>query len=158
MATMNTIRRGFALNRRLDRAPFHCAPAPRTTLQALLGGGLAAMLLAFPAVGHHSIALQYDMTREITISGRIVEMEWRNPHSWLSIEVEGDAGRPEMWRVEFGGANSLYRRGWRQDDLPVGTEVTIHGLPARDGSRQMEGDEVTFADGRSLFSGSGPNQ
>ena len=132
--------------------------ATMTTIRAALGAGLASVLLGLPAAGHHSIALQYDMTREITISGRIVEMEWRNPHSWLSVEVEGETGRPEMWRVEFGGANSLYRRGWRQDDLPVGAEVTIHGLPSRDGSRQIEGDEVTFADGRSLFSGSGPNQ
>ena len=132
--------------------------ATMNIIRAALGTGLAAVLLGLPAAGHHSIALQYDMTREITISGRIVEMEWRNPHSWLSVEVEGETGRPELWRVEFGGANSLYRRGWRQDDLPVGAEVTVHGLPSRDGSRQIEGDEVTFADGRSLFSGSGPNQ
>ena len=132
--------------------------ATMNSIRAALGTGLAAVFFGLPAAGHHSIALQYDMTREITISGRIVEMEWRNPHSWLSVEVEGETGRPEMWRVEFGGANSLYRRGWRQDDLPVGAEVTIHGLPSRDGSRQIEGDEVTFADGRSLFSGSGPNQ
>lgn len=132
--------------------------ATMNAIRTALGAGVATVLLGYPAFGHHSIALQYDMTREITISGRIVEMEWRNPHSWLSVEVEGEAGRPEMWRVEFGGANSLYRRGWRQDDLPVGAEVTIHGLPSRDGSRQMEGDEVTLTDGRSLFSGSGPNQ
>ena len=120
--------------------------------------GLAGVLLGVPASGHHSVALQFDMTREIAITGRIVEMEWRNPHSWLHVEVEDETGRSEMWRVEFGGANSLYRRGWRRDDLPVGTEITIHGLPARDGSRQMEGDEVTLEDGRSLFSGTGPNQ
>ena len=158
MGTMNDIRRGLARNKRLDCAPVPRAPARQTAPRTLPGVGLAAALLTLPAFGHHSIALQYDMTREITISGRIVEMEWRNPHSWLSVEVEGETGRPEMWRVEFGGANSLYRRGWRQDDLPVGAEVTVHGLPSRDGSRQIEGDEVTFADGRSLFSGSGPNQ
>ena len=132
--------------------------ATMNNFRSALGVGLVAVLLGVPASGHHSVALQFDMTREVTITGRIVEMEWRNPHAWLHVEVEGETGRPEMWRVEFGGANSLYRRGWRRDDLPVGTEVTIHGLPARDGSRQMEGDEVTLEDGRSLFSGSGPNQ
>lgn len=132
--------------------------ATMNNFRSALGAGLVAVLIGVPASGHHSVALQFDMTREVTITGRIVEMEWRNPHAWLHVEVEGETGRPEMWRVEFGGANSLYRRGWRRDDLPVGTEVTIHGLPARDGSRQMEGDEVTLEDGRSLFSGSGPNQ
>ena len=132
--------------------------ATMNNFRSALGAGLVAVLIGVPASGHHSVALQFDMSREVTITGRIVEMEWRNPHAWLHVEVEGETGRPEMWRVEFGGANSLYRRGWRRDDLPVGTEVTIHGLPARDGSRQMEGDEVTLEDGRSLFSGSGPNQ
>ena len=132
--------------------------ATMNNFRLALGVGFVAVLLGVPASGHHSVALQFDMSREVSITGRIVEMEWRNPHAWLHVEVEGETGRPEMWRVEFGGANSLYRRGWRRDDLPVGTEVTIHGLPARDGSRQMEGDEVTLEDGRSLFSGSGPNQ
>ncbi len=130
--------------------------AMKNRIAAVAVGAFIMLVSGNAADAHHSVALQFDMTREITISGRIAEMEWRNPHSWLQIEVENDAGRLEIWRVEFGGANSLYRRGWRRDDLPVGAEVTIHGLPARDRSRQMEGDEVTLADGRSLFSGTGP--
>ena len=118
--------------------------------------GFVMLFTGYLARAHHSIALQFDMTTEIVVVGNILEMEWRNPHSWLHVEVENESGDLEIWRVEFGSANSLYRRGWRRDDLPIGVEVTIHGLPARDGSRQMEGDEITFADGRSLFSGSGP--
>ena len=124
--------------------------------QISLAAGMVMLSVGYVARAHHSIALQFDMTSEIVVVGNILEMEWRNPHSWLHVEVENEAGDFEIWRVEFGSANSLYRRGWRQDDLPVGVEVTIHGLPARDGSRQMEGDEITFTDGRSLFSGSSP--
>ena len=127
-------------------------PLVKTALVA----GLVMLFTGYLARAHHSIALQFDMTTEIVVVGNILEMEWRNPHSWLHVEVENEVGDPEIWRVEFGSANSLYRRGWRRDDLPIGVEVTIDGLPARDGSRQMEGDEITFADGRSLFSGSGP--
>jgi len=127
----------------------------------LLGFGFGAGLLTLaglPAGAHHSVALQFDMNKEITIVGSIVEMDWRNPHAWLHVEVENKDGDLEEWRVEFSSANSLYRRGWRRDDLPVGSVVTIHGLPARDGSRQMEGDEVVFADGRSMFSGAAPEE
>ena len=127
-------------------------PLVKTALVA----GLVMLFSGYLARAHHSIALQFDMTTEIVVVGNILEMEWRNPHSWLHVEVENESGDLEIWRVEFGSANSLYRRGWRRDDLPIVGEVTIHGLPARDGSRQMEGDEITFADGRSLFSGSGP--
>jgi hypothetical protein len=115
---------------------------------------LALVLFSNGTIAHHSKALQYDLTKKITIMGIISEMEWRNPHSWLSIEVENQSGRKETWRVEFGGANSLYRRGWRRDDLPIGKRVTVHGLPARDGSRQMEGEKVIYDSGESLFFGS----
>ena len=120
--------------------------------------GLFLFLSAFGTNAHHSVALQFDMTADITIAGNIVEMEWRNPHSWLHVEVKNEEGHIELWRVEFGSGNALYRRGWRRDDLPVGLGVIIHGIPSRDGSRQMEGDEVLLSDGRTLFSGAGPSR
>ena len=123
----------------------------RSRIPVTLAAGCALGLSGWAVRAHHSIALQFDMTREIEIVGDIVQMEWRNPHSWLHVEVENEAGAVETWRVEFGSANGLYRAGWRRDDLPVGEQVTVHGLPARDGSRQMVGDEVTLANGRSLF-------
>ena len=123
----------------------------RSHIQVTLAAGCALGFAACVVRAHHSIALQFDMTRQIEIFGDIVQMEWRNPHSWLHVEVENEAGAVETWRVEFGSANGLYRAGWRRDDLPVGEQVMVHGLPARDGSRQMVGDEVTLANGRSLF-------
>ena len=118
--------------------------------------GLGAVLAGLPAGAHHSIALQFDMTKTITVEGTILQMEWRNPHAWLQIEVQNDAGEPEVWQIEFGSANALYRRGWRRDDLPVGAAITVHGLPTRDGSRVDDGEEVTLSDGRTLFAGTGP--
>jgi hypothetical protein len=115
--------------------------------------GIGLAWAAAPVSAHHSTALQFDMTKEIVVEGTIVEMEWRNPHAWLQIEVENDAGEPEIWRLEFGSANSLYRRGWRRDDLPIGAKVRVHGLPARDGSRTLAAEEVTLPDGRELFAG-----
>lgn len=124
----------------------------KSIFMALLGTCL--LLLAQTAPAHHSKALQFDMSKEITLEGVIVELEWRNPHAWLNIESENEAGEKELWRVEFSSANSLLRRGWRPADLPVGAKVTVHGLPSRDGSRTVDGDEVTLPDGRALLAGS----
>ena len=118
--------------------------------------GIGLLLAHLPAAAHHSVALQYDMTREITVVGTVVDLEWRNPHAWLHLEVRNDAGELELWKIEFGSANSLYRRGWRPANLPVGSIVTVHGLPARDGSRSVDGEEVTLADSTTLFSGTNP--
>jgi hypothetical protein len=130
----------------------------KTDMTSRLGIGVTACLtfVCFSAGAHHSVALQYDMTKEVTIVGSVVDMEWRNPHAWLHIEVENEDGVAELWKVEFGSANSLYKRGWRPASLPVGTVVTVHGLPARDGSRSVEGDEVILADGTEMFAGDNP--
>lgn len=127
----------------------------KSRLRLLGMGGIAGMIAAsLPASAHHSVALQFDMSKEIEIEGTVVAMEWRNPHAWLQVEVESDSGETEVWQVEFGSANALYRRGWRRDDLPLGIEVTVHGLPARDGSNTIGAEDVTLPDGRRLFAGS----
>jgi len=118
--------------------------------------GVIGFFILRSAETHHSIAAQFDMTKEIAIEGLILEMEWRNPHAWLQIEANNEDGQPEIWKIEFGSANSLYRRGWRRDDLPVGAKVSINGLPARDGSRVVGAEDVTLPDGRTLFAGTGP--
>ena len=121
-------------------------------------GATSALIAGESAQAHHSVALQFDMSQDVEIEGTVVAMEWRNPHAWLQVEVEGEDGEKEVWQVEFGSANALYRRGWRQDDLPIGIHVTVHGLPARDGSKTIGAEDVTLPDGRRLFAGSRPEE
>ena len=107
---------------------------------------------AQPGVAHHSIALQFDMTQEVEIEGTVVSMEWRKPHAWLQVQVEADNG--DTASCNNGAANSLYRRGWTRDDLPVGAHLVVHGLPARDGSNTIGAENVILEGGRQLFAGS----
>jgi len=131
----------------------------RTKLMVLGSSWVVSGLFASAAAwAHHSVALQFDMSQEIEIEGTVVAMEWRNPHAWLQVEVESESGEKQVWQVEFGSANALYRRGWRRDDLPVGIEVTVHGLPARDGSNTIGAEDITLPDGRRLFAGSRPQE
>jgi outer membrane usher protein FimD/PapC len=83
-------------------------------------------------------------------------MEWKNPHGWLHIDVKDAKGQVQRYDIEFSAANQLYRRGWRQDDLPAGASITVTGYVARDGSRTLTANEVTLADGRRLFGGAAP--
>jgi hypothetical protein len=109
-------------------------------------------------LAHHSIAAQFDMYTSNTVVGTITKMDFRNPHSWLYVDVKDEKGEVQPWSIEFGAANALYRRGWRREDLPVGAMVTITGYVARDGSRMLGATEVKLADGRTLFAGSAPGQ
>jgi hypothetical protein len=121
---------------------------------------LALMLVTatMPAAAHHSLTVEFDITRTVTITGVITGMKWTNPHSWLSVDVKDAQGRVTKWEVEFGSPNALYRRGWRRSDLANDLTVTIVGYPSRDKSSSvMTATDVKLPDGRTLFAGQAPN-
>ncbi len=67
-------------------------------------------------------------------------------------------GTTENWAFEAGTPNTLLRRGLKKADLPSGTKVTIFGYQSRDGGPRANAANLTLADGRALFLGSGsPN-
>ena len=49
----------------------------------------------------------------------------------------------------------LYRRGTRPENFPVGTQVTIDGYLARNGTPTATSGKLTFADGRTMTIGAG---
>ena len=81
-------------------------------------------------------------------------MEWVNPHAWITMEVKGPDGNVVTWRVEAGAPNAMFRRGFRRDSLPVGTEIVVEGFLAKQMPNTANGRDLTFSDGRKLFVGS----
>ena len=111
------------------------------------------LLAAVPVFAHHSFAAEFAANKPVTMKGSVTRMEWANPHAWLYIDVKGPDGKVVNWAVEFGAPNALYRRGWRNTDLPVGVEVTVQGYLAKDGSPKASANDVTLPDGKKLFAG-----
>jgi hypothetical protein len=128
----------------------------RVAALAARGLPLAAVLLSGGQTvsAHHSFAAEYDGNKPITLSGSITKMLWSNPHAWIYVDVKGPDGKVATWAFETGGANALYRRGWKKTDLPVGETVTIEGFLARDGSLHANATNIKLAGGRLLFAGS----
>jgi len=121
-------------------------------LNRLAGIGLFGLLS--PVYGHHSFQAVYDMNAPITVQGTVTKVEWMNPHIYYYVDVEQDDGSVINYRIEGGTPNTLYRRGWRKDDMNPGDTVTVEGFMARDGTNNLAGRRVTLPDGRRVFSGS----
>ena len=108
---------------------------------ALAVGGLAAA-----ASAHHSLTVEFDISRTVTMSGVITDMKWTNPHAWLYLDVKDEKGLVRNWAIEFASPNGLYRRGWRQTDLPPRNTVIVTGYPSLDKSPRISATDVKLPD------------
>ena len=125
----------------------------RKTVAALIV--LAGLAIASRTVlAHHAFGAEFDPNAPIRLQGKIVRLEWVNPHTWIHIEVMKD-GKPETWMVEGGTPNTLLRRGITKETVAIGTEVIVDGYQTKDHSlKRANGRDITFNDGRKLFMGS----
>jgi hypothetical protein len=119
-------------------------------LRALLAPLLAVVVTA-PAAAHHSFAAEFDATQPVTLRGKIVRMEWINPHSWLHIDVTNADGTTTPWMIEGATPNTLLRRGFTREAVKAGTEITIVGYRAKNGANRANGRDLILPDGSRLF-------
>src|SRR5436190_19621268 len=106
---------------------------------------------------HHSFSAEFDQNRQVTLEGKVVMMEWVNPHSWLHIDVTKADGTVERWKIEGGSPSVLLRKGWNRDSLPAGLKVKVVGFQAKDGSFRASSRDLEFPDGRKMDLGGSAN-
>ena len=127
------------------------------TRLALLLGIPAMMLLVYtaPLNAHHAFGAEFDRNAPIRLQGKIVKLEWVNPHTWIHIEITTEERAGEIWMVEGGTPNVLLRRGLRRDCLTPGTEIIVDGYQTKNHAlKRANGRDVTFTDGNKIFLGS----
>ena len=105
--------------------------------------------VAFTAQAHHGIS-NWDLNKDIRVTGRLTQIELINPHAWLHLEVRGADGKVASWKCEMRSANSLRRSGWTREMFEVGSTITVTGSPERRKPNQCYLGTILFADGRSM--------
>ena len=94
----------------------------------------AAMLISISGSqlsAHHSFAATYFEDKQEKVEGDLVQFLFRNPHSFVHLEVKEPNGQLVRYAVEWGGGGQLGRQGVTRDTLKVGDHVVIIGNPGR---------------------------
>lgn len=128
----------------------------RKLMNIAAGAGLL-IATALPLAAHHSFSAEFDSKKQVTLEGKVVMMEWVNPHSWLHIDVQQPDGTVARWKIEGGSPSVLFRKGWNRDSLPAGTRVKVVGFQAKDGSLRASSRDLQFPDGRKMDLGGSAN-
>ena len=127
------------------------------TVRVLLAG-LGLMTCAVPAMAHHAFAAEFDADLPIRVQGKIVRVEWINPHTWIHVAHENANATTTIWHLEGSTPNTLLRRGLTRTVLRVGREVVVRGYQSKDRicdpACSGSGRDITFRSGLAMFMGS----
>lgn len=128
---------------------------PPTAALAVLVAGVLLCASASGLDAHHAFGAEFDPNAPLRLQGKVVKLEWVNPHAWIHVEITTKVGVKEVWMVEGGTPNTLLRRGLKRESLTYGTEIIVDGYQTKDHSlKRANGRNITFADGRMIFMGS----
>lgn len=91
----------------------------------------AAMLSSLPVQAHHSFGGTYNVDKQITIKGKMVQVSLRSPHSFFYVEVEDVNGLVQRWAIEGAGAGQFAQQGISKDAFKIGDPVEVVANPSR---------------------------
>lgn len=123
-------------------------------MKSKLNGAVAVLTVllsaALPVLAHHGLNTEFQMGKPSAITGVLTRVDWENPHIYWEVDVKDANGAVAHWNVEGLPPSYLHRSKVDRQDMValIGTEVTVHGRLAKDGSKLMFGLDFTLPDGR----------
>jgi hypothetical protein len=97
----------------------------------LIAAGMLISISGSQLSAHHSFAATYFEDKQEKVEGDLVQFLFRNPHSFVHLEVKDANGQLVRYAVEWGGGGQLGRQGVTRETLKVGDHVIIIGNPGR---------------------------
>lgn len=108
---------------------------------------LAAVLLAMaslPAIAHHGWST-YDQTKPLTVTGKVVESHYENPHATIRVDAEG-----KRWLAVLAPVSRMESRGATQEKVAVGKQVTMVGYQSKEKADEMRVERITLDGGQTV--------
>ena len=94
---------------------------PRSALLAVLLTMIASA--SGRVLAHHSFTM-FEMDKDVTYKGVVVDYKWINPHVHFTVDIKPgpgvDPATVGTWDVEGGSTNIMGRQGWTRATLKAG--------------------------------------
>jgi len=110
---------------------------------------IGLLLAAAPIWAHHG-STGFDQNKPVHLVGKVSLLEWNNPHVVVHLDVVGPDGTVATWLVNTLPPNAATRRGFPKTSFEVGTELSVDGYQAIDGSNHVNGTSIVFMDGKTI--------
>ncbi len=116
----------------------------------------AALSMLFGAASlraQYPLAAKFDLTKPLTLTGTVTQVDWANPYVHVLMKVAGDP-LPTLWAVQVDSPIILANNGWSETSLNPGEAIRVEGYIARNGSKQISGKSVVVTrTGREVYVG-----
>lgn len=89
----------------------------------------AMVLLISNSLAHHVESDDFDISTKMILKGKVVHVEWINPHAVIHLEVANDYGVNQLWLVQADTPNTLLRSGINRSSFDSSREVELEVYP-----------------------------
>lgn len=97
---------------------------------------VAMISLPVAALGHHGWS-EYDSSKLLKLSGKVVESGYEHPHGHVHMETPG-----KTWNVILAPPSRMERRGLGKGMLKPGASIGVEGYANRDKPGEMRAERV----------------
>ena len=97
----------------------------------------AALAFAIPALAHHGWS-EYDQSRSLTLTGKIVETGYEHPHGHVKLETPG-----KTWLVVLAPPSRMQNRGLAPVAIAKGQTVTVVAYANKSKPEEARAERIT---------------
>jgi len=97
----------------------------------------AIALAALPAAAHHGWS-EYDSTKSLTFTGKVLESGYEHPHGHIRLQTPG-----KTWLVILAPPSRMENRGLPAAEIAAGKTVTVVGYANRNKPEEMRAERIT---------------
>jgi hypothetical protein len=104
----------------------------------------AALVVPMGVLAHHGWS-EYDTSKVLKLTGKIIQSGYEHPHGHIRFEAKGEgAAAGKTWTVTLAPPSRMENRGLPKEWLKAGATATVEGYPNRNHPEEMRAERITI--------------